>query len=94
MTYLLIAAGIVAGLLGIGYLGEVLWKRYGQTELNAILTDVEGLKVRLETFVADKGQEIAGHLEEIALHNSHLQLKGKELDRAKRIVSRLEQLIQ
>lgn len=64
-----------------------------KAELNVILADLDSTVNKLETFVADKEIQIADHLEEIALHNNHVNLKTADQERAKRISAKLNELL-
>jgi len=71
-----------------------VYERFGKRALHNLLADINGLITRLESFKAEKELEIANHLEEIALHQSHAQVKGSERDRAIRIRDRITELLQ
>lgn len=89
-SFILIGAGLALGIYGICY----LWSRYGKAELAKILVSVEGLVTKLEEFVADKELQITNHVEEIALHNRHVNAKRADSERAKRVQARLAELLQ
>ena len=64
-----------------------------RSELEVILGDLSETVEQLETFAESKGLEIADHLEEVALHQKHVSIKGAEVDRANRIRSKLAELL-
>ena len=90
LTFVAIAAGTVV----TGWLVQYTYNRYAKAGLARVLAQIEGLTGKLEDFVADKELQIMDHLEEIALHNSHVSAKRADAARAARIKDRLTELLQ
>lgn len=85
--------GIVALVLLV-VVSVVVWKRASvKPELNAIVSDLASTVDKLETFAANKEVEIADHLDEIALHNKHVNVKQSDHARAMRIRDKLNELL-
>lgn len=78
---------------GVVIAAAYLYERFGKRALHSLLADLNALVTKLENFKAEKELEIADHLEEIALHQSHVNAKGAERDRATRIRDRLSELL-
>jgi len=88
-------SGLAFGLGVVAVAGAAyLYDRFGKRALASLLNDLNGLVTKLEDFKAQQELEIASHLEEIALHQGHVQVKGSERDRAIRIRDRITELLQ
>lgn len=90
LTTILVALAAVAFAFGV----RALYNKYGKTELTHALAELQSVITKLETVIESKTAAIADHLDEIALHQKHVALKGADKDRAQRIVARLNELLQ
>ena len=83
----------LAGVITVVVLAYV-YEKFGKRALATLLADINGLITELEEFKADTELKIADHLEEIAIHQSHVNVKGADVARATRIRDRLSELLQ
>ena len=87
--------GIVAVVVVAVIVAVVVAKKHKaiQGELDTILNDLVSTVDKLDTFAADKEVEIADHLDEIALHTKHVNVKQADHARAMRIRDKLNELL-
>lgn len=88
MLLTLLVASVVLAVVG------VLLLRHFRPEIDHAIADLNGAVAKLERVVETKSAAIVNHLDEIALHQKKISLKGADRDRAQRIVARLNELLQ
>lgn len=71
-----------------------LFERFGAKSVETLLADLATTRNRLLTWADGKLLEVADHLEEIALHRAHVDVKQADAARAKRIAAKIEELLQ
>ena len=71
-----------------------VWPKYVSPELHEIVSDLTDTVDKLEEFIDNKGLQVADHIEEIALHQKHVDVKRADQARAQRIRDKLNELLQ
>lgn len=84
----------IVAIVALGLFGYfVAWPRWIRPELHHIVSDLTSTVDKLERFIENKSVQVADHLEEIALHQSKMNLKQADMARAERIRTKLNELL-
>jgi len=71
----------------------VLYTKTARPELDTILKDLTGTVKKLNSFATRKGIEITQHNLEVSHHMSQAQVKAEQVDRARRVGQKLNELV-
>jgi ABC-type uncharacterized transport system fused permease/ATPase subunit len=70
-----------------------VYENWGKKKVETLLADLSSAAVRLERWADNKLVEVTDHLEEIALHKKHVDLKSADAARAQRIADKIKELL-